>query len=180
MGEAIAEAAASTQAGAPPEAGVDGVWGLVVGVLLVVSAFFLLTAALGVVRLPDFYSRANVSTVATTQGLLGVAVATTLFFSVRDGSLYLKDLLVFVFVFLTVPAGTHVMVRAAYYLGVPMARESVVDELAKSLAKRGPTRPAPEVAATPEAREGLEPTRDSLGRRTPGVPLSPDGSEALR
>ena len=152
MAEAMAEAAGGGPAGALPDAAGDGALGVVVGVLLMVSAFFVLTAAVGVARLPDFYTRANVSTVATTLGLLGTAVATTIFFSARDGSLYLKDLLVFVFVFLTVPAGTHLMARAAYYLGVPMPRHAVVDELKDALAKRGrsqavppPSRPDPTI-----------------------------------
>lgn len=134
---------------------VGGMVGLVTSALLVAGAFLLLTAAVGVARMPDFYSRANVSTVATTQGLLSIAVATTLLFSVQEGSLYLKDLLVFLFVFLTVPAGTHMMARAAYRIGVPMPRQTAVDELARHLDRR-PAEPSPHAVRPPEASEGLE------------------------
>lgn len=153
--EALVQATVAGPTGMASNVAVEAAFEVVVGMLLIVSAFFVLSAAVGVVRFPDFYSRANVATVATTQGLLGVAMATTLFFSVRDGSLYLKDLLVFLFVFLTVPAGTHLMAKTAYYLGVPMPRQAVVDELRKALTQAPRRLPDAAAASTPEASEGL-------------------------
>jgi len=83
---------------------------------LLAGFFFTAVAAIGVLRLPDFYTRLHASGKADTLGislsLLGLAVYEG--FSLVS----VKIILIAVFIFLANPTGTHVLAKAAYRSGV--------------------------------------------------------------
>ena len=85
-------------------------------VLLVAGAFFLLAGSVGIVRLPDFFTRTHATGKTDTLGLI-LALAGL---AVHDGiTLNSGKLLVAaVFVGLTAPVGTHALARAAYRSGL--------------------------------------------------------------
>lgn len=88
--------------------------------LLAAGVAFHLVAAVGVLRLPDFYTRLHALSKADTLGTLlalgGIAVW-------EGASLTaVKVLLIAVFFFLANPAGAHALARAAYRTGVPAVR----------------------------------------------------------
>lgn len=85
---------------------------------LLIGAGFAFTGALGLVRLPDLYSRLHGPTKATTLGVGGMLVASVLYFSARGGDLNLRELLITLFLFLTAPISAHLLSRAALHLGV--------------------------------------------------------------
>ena len=89
---------------------------VVVGLLLLAGLFFQAVAALGVLRMPDVYTRlhavSKVETLGVLLTLIGVALSTGL------GLTMLKVLLVAVFLFLANPTATHAVTRAALRLGV--------------------------------------------------------------
>lgn len=95
--------------------------------LLVVGAFFMLLAGLGVLRLPDLFMRLQASTKASTLGvgcmLLGVAV------HFQDLAVTARAVLVVAFFFVTAPVGAHVIARAAYAVGVPLWKGTIIDEM---------------------------------------------------
>ena len=70
-------------------------------------------------RLPDFYTRAHAPAKAATLGLFLVAVASMLVHGERDAVFWLEKLLIILFVLLTVPVSTQILVRAAVARGVP-------------------------------------------------------------
>jgi len=77
------------------------------------GAVFFFASAVGLWRLPDFYTRLQAPTKAAT---LGVALLTlgSLLSNLPTGEMtWLEDLLLLVFIFLTVPISTQVLVRAA-------------------------------------------------------------------
>jgi multicomponent Na+:H+ antiporter subunit G len=91
-------------------------------VLVSVGAFFLLVGSIGVVRLPDFFSRTHATGKSDTLGLMltlaGLAIHEG--FSLNTAKLAA----VMVFVALTNPVGTHALARAAYRSGLrPWFRE---------------------------------------------------------
>jgi multicomponent K+:H+ antiporter subunit G len=95
----------------------------IVGSLLsLAGALFFLTAAIGLLRLPDFYSRAHAPTKAATLGLLFCALGSTLVYGTRD--FWLEKLLLVLFVFLTAPVSTQLLVRGAAARGVPQAPDT--------------------------------------------------------
>ncbi|MCW2714246.1 MAG: monovalent cation/proton antiporter subunit MnhG/PhaG [Frankiales bacterium] len=103
-------------------------------VLDVVSAVLLLSgvalaviAGLGLVRLPDVFSRMHAATKPATLGLVLVLLGAAL--RVEDGSDAATLLLVGAFQFLTAPVGAHIIGRSAYRAGAGALDDLVVDEL---------------------------------------------------
>ena len=100
----------------------------VVGAVLLLSGVFLaVVAALGLVRLPDVFSRMHAATKPATLGLLLITVGASL--QMEDGSDAAKLLLVAAFQFITAPVAAHMVGRAAYRAGTGALDELVVDEL---------------------------------------------------
>ncbi|WP_222918406.1 monovalent cation/H(+) antiporter subunit G [Natrinema sp. SYSU A 869] len=107
-------------------------WAIVV--LLGLGVLFTFVSAIGVIRLPDVYSRAHTASQTDTLGagfaLAGVAVA----FGWRHAAVY--TILLLFFVFITNPTAAHAITRSAAETGV----EPV-------LAEEGGDTDEPEVAA---------------------------------
>jgi multicomponent Na+:H+ antiporter subunit G len=100
---------------------------VVVIVLCAIGWFFSLTGALGIVRMPDVYSRIQCSSKTITMGALPMLVALT----VAEGPITQfggRALFVAVLLLLVNPAASHAIARAAYKTGVPMWRGAVLDE----------------------------------------------------
>jgi multicomponent Na+:H+ antiporter subunit G len=80
-------------------------------------------AALGVLRMPDFYTRLHAVAKAETIGVLLTTAALVLW--VGPGLLALKVAVVAVFLFLANPTSTHAIGRAALRTGMrPWRREA--------------------------------------------------------
>lgn len=95
--------------------------------LLLGGCSFLFLAALGILRMPDLFTRMQAGTKASTLGvtlaLMGLAVhfqRLDIWTLVGAGS---------AFFFLTAPVAAHMISRAAYFVGVPLWDRTIVDEL---------------------------------------------------
>ena len=86
-------------------------------VLILVSAFFLLVGAIGLLRFPDFYMRLHAPTKASTLGLGGVLIASMLV-TLAHGRPGLAELLIALFVFVTAPVSANLLAQAALHLRV--------------------------------------------------------------
>ena len=82
--------------------------------LLLVGAAFLLVGALGMVRFRDFFMRLHAPTKASTLGLGGVLLASMLIQALR-GQFSIHELLITVFLLLTSPVTTMLLMRAAVF-----------------------------------------------------------------
>lgn len=96
------------------------------GALILAGALLALLAAVGVLRLPDVFTRMQSSTKASTLGLacfLGglVLLHPTTEFVIRAGSIA-------AFIMLTAPISAHVIARAAARTGAPLWIGTHVDE----------------------------------------------------
>ncbi|MBI4465736.1 MAG: monovalent cation/H(+) antiporter subunit G [Acidobacteria bacterium] len=96
-------------------------------VLLVLGATFMLLAALGIVRMPDLFSRMQTATKAVTLGVGCTFLSVAVYFS--DFGVTFRVVLIIAFFFLTAPVAAHRIARAAYFVGVRLWENSVVDEL---------------------------------------------------
>ena len=105
----------------------DLLWAIIVTVLLLSGALFSLIAAIGIVRLPDLYSRMHAASKAGTvgSGLLLLAVG----IHSQDISVLARALAGFVFFVLTAPIAAHLLARAAHRAGHRLTPPSVRDEL---------------------------------------------------
>ncbi len=84
--------------------------------LISAGAFFLLVGSIGLIRLPDFYSRSHATGKADTLGILLILSGFIMFEGLTLNSA--KMLIILSFVALTNPTATHAMARAAFFFGV--------------------------------------------------------------
>lgn len=102
---------------------------IILAFCLVSGAFFMLVAAIGVLKLPDLYQRLHASSKAATLGvallLLGAAL--------HSGNMGVvsRCLMTIVFFILTAPVGAHLITRVAYKYGEPLAKETLSDDWSK-------------------------------------------------
>ena len=86
------------------------------GVLLAIGIFFVLAGAVGVLRLPDFYTRMQAAGMTDTLGaeliILGLIV------QAGYSQTSLKLILIAFLLFFTSPTATHAVVGAAYHAGL--------------------------------------------------------------
>ncbi|PFG73883.1 monovalent cation/H(+) antiporter subunit G [Tepidiforma thermophila] len=99
----------------------------VVAVLLVAGSGLMFVAALGILRMPDLFTRMQATTKAATLGV-GLLLAAA---AVEFGELAVTTRVIAaaVFIAMTAPVAAHLLGRAAYFLGVPLWEGSVRDEL---------------------------------------------------
>lgn len=108
---------------------------VIAGVFIFIGTIISLISSIGLVRLPDVYTRSHAGSKSSTLGVLSVLVGTLLFFVIADGYFSIRLILGICFVFLTAPVAAHVICRSAYRTNVPLADASAEDELKDYLAQ---------------------------------------------
>lgn len=101
--------------------------GGVTAALLVLGSGFMLVAGLAMLRMPDLFTRMSANTKAATLGGGLLLIAVTVHFA--EVSVGLRALVTVLFIFLTSPVAAHMIGRAAYFVGVPLWKGTLVDEL---------------------------------------------------
>lgn len=94
---------------------------------MVIGVVFCFLAALGLVRMPDFYSRVQGITKATTLGTGFVMLAVALFFTEQAADT--RAVAIVLFQFITAPVSGQMLSRAAYLLGTPLDPNTKHDAL---------------------------------------------------
>jgi multicomponent Na+:H+ antiporter subunit G len=96
-------------------------------VLTLGGVFFAIVAAVGLVRLPDLYTRAHSTSKSETLGAVLMLAAVAIAF---EGNLStVKTVLLLVFMFLTNPTAAHAIVRAAADQGIePWTTDTETEE----------------------------------------------------
>ena len=109
---------------------------VVAAVLSGIGVLVSLTGAVGLIRMPDLYTRIQCSSKTVTLGviptLLGLAIA--------EGAVTAyggRALLITLMLLVLNPAASHALARASYKAGVPMWRGSVSDEPRQEEAQHG-------------------------------------------
>ncbi|WP_227397133.1 monovalent cation/H(+) antiporter subunit G [Jeotgalibacillus aurantiacus] len=97
---------------------------------ILIGAFFSVVTAIGLIRLPDLYTRTHAASKSATLGVMCILIGTLIFFLTEDGMFNSRIVLGIFFVLITAPVGGHLIARAAYNMGVKPAPETVVDDLA--------------------------------------------------
>jgi multicomponent Na+:H+ antiporter subunit G len=100
---------------------------LIGSLFILAGAVFLFSAGLGLLRMPDAYTRIQAGTKATTLG--NMLVLTGLAFY-HPGWIF-KLILVIYFVLMTNPISSHALSRAAYRIRTPMTGTTMADALAE-------------------------------------------------
>lgn len=99
----------------------------VVSFLLIIGALLMLIAAFGIVRMPDLYTRIHAATKSSTLGAGSMYLAVAIFYG--ELAIVTRAILVMSFLFLTIPVSSHMIARAAYFIGEPLWKGTVIDEM---------------------------------------------------
>ncbi|WP_438943907.1 Na+/H+ antiporter subunit G [Pseudomonas sp. N8] len=86
-----------------------------VAILLVLSSFFTLAGAIGLVRLKDYFQRMHPPALASTLGAWCVALASIIYFSALKSGPVLHAWLIPILLSITVPVTTLLLARAALF-----------------------------------------------------------------
>ena len=95
---------------------------VLISILSLLGAAFFLIAALGVLRFPDLLMRMHAATKAGAFGGALMLAAAALCFGTPG--VFIKCLLILVFFYLTAPVAGHMLGRAGYRSGVPLAPQT--------------------------------------------------------
>ncbi|MDF2153843.1 monovalent cation/H(+) antiporter subunit G [Vibrio sp. CAU 1672] len=98
---------------------------LLVGLLLLIGTLFMVIASLGIVRLPDLYTRMHAATKAGTIGLVFILLAVAL--SLQDISVWSRVVGTVLFIFLTAPVAAHLLGKTMLRRGYKMWRKRKSD-----------------------------------------------------
>ena len=88
---------------------------IVIAALLVVSGVLAVTAALGLVRLKDFFQRMHPPALANTLSAWCISLSSILYFSVLGGGLTLQAWVINILLAITAPVTTVLLARAALF-----------------------------------------------------------------
>ncbi|KAA5598111.1 Na+/H+ antiporter subunit G [Blastochloris sulfoviridis] len=81
--------------------------------LVLIGAAFVLLGAVGLVRLPDLFTRLHGPTKATTLGVGAMVLGSMIYFNAQGEGVSLRDLAIVLFLFITAPVSAHMIAKAA-------------------------------------------------------------------
>jgi multicomponent Na+:H+ antiporter subunit G len=102
-------------------------------ILWLAGSAFALLAAVGVLRMPDVFTRMQASTKASTLGLGCLLFGAAL--QMGDFASFIRLASIGAFVLLTTPVAGHVIARASYFADVPLWKGTVLDERKRDAAR---------------------------------------------
>ena len=119
---------------------------IIIDIFIVGGCFFAFAGAVGVVRMPDTFSRMQSSTNITTLGILLTLIGALLYFIfvMHSWGSAAKVVVIGVLTVLANPVGGHAIARAAYRIGTRPERPLAVDDLADPEACAEPEKEAEE------------------------------------
>mgnify|MGYP002780480294 CR=1 FL=1 len=88
-------------------------------IIITIGVFFTLVSSIGLVRLPDLYTRVHAAGKAGTLGIVGVLLGVGIYYiGQQNFPIVLRMLALIAFFFLTAPVAAHMLDRAAFLTGV--------------------------------------------------------------
>lgn len=111
---------------------IDALQSIVAAILILIASVFVLTASIGLIRLPDLYTRMHAASKAGTLGSCVMLIALAVYSD--ELSVTTRALGGVVFFLLTAPVSSHLLAKTAHTSGLQLWTGSVVDDY--SAAKR--------------------------------------------
>lgn len=108
---------------------IDATIEFIAAIFMLAGSIMALISAIGIIRLPDVFTRSHAGTKSSTLAVLLTLVGAFIYFAANQGFYSVRLLLGIAFVFLTAPVAGHLITRAAYRANVKMADTTVEDEL---------------------------------------------------
>ncbi|MGB1090581.1 MAG: Na+/H+ antiporter subunit G [Oceanobacter sp.] len=116
--------------------------------LLVMGGLFVLIGAVGMVKLPDVYTRLHAPTKTTTMGIGCILIASMCIHFDGGRGLGIEEVVISLFLFITAPVSAYMIAKAALHRRVSMREGTVNSELSERIRDRkGPIDSAQETVA---------------------------------
>jgi multicomponent Na+:H+ antiporter subunit G len=97
-----------------------------IAALVFLGTFLMLLTGLGLVRMPDVFTRMHAATKAASLGVALLLLAAAFYF--HQPGVVTKVIATIIFIFLTAPVAASLLGRAAYARRIPLWDRSVMDE----------------------------------------------------
>ncbi|SDH65838.1 multisubunit sodium/proton antiporter, MrpG subunit (TC 2.A.63.1) [Planococcus glaciei] len=105
-------------------------------ILISVGVIFSAVTALGLVRLPDVYTRTHAASKSSTLGVMCILGGTFIHFWLLEDHFNPQLVIAIAFLFITSPVAGHLIGRASYMSGIPLAEETVRDDMKIAIEKK--------------------------------------------
>ncbi|HLR18535.1 MAG TPA: Na+/H+ antiporter subunit G1 [Staphylococcus sp.] len=102
-------------------------------ILIILGSLISALAAIGLLRLDDVYSRAHAAGKAATLGAMLLISGVFLFFIGREGYVSMQLLIGILFILITGPLASHLIIKSAYNLDTPASKKTKLDEIKDDL-----------------------------------------------
>ena len=97
-----------------------------IAIFMLAGSMFMFISAIGLLRMPDLFTRMHAATKVGTVGIVGIVTAVAIHFG--EMKVVAPAILIIVFFLATAPVAAHMIGRAAYLFGVPLWKKTVIDE----------------------------------------------------
>ena len=105
---------------------------IIISFFVVVGSLFMLIGSIGMIRLPDLFTRLHAPTKSSTLGL-GSFLLAAMIFSATQGRFGFAELLITLFSFITAPVSANLMAQAAIHLRLRSTSGDVPEALNRPL-----------------------------------------------
>ena len=102
---------------------------LATAVAMLLGTGFMLLTGIGLLRMPDVYTRMHAAGKAGTVGIAFLILAPTIFFASTEPFVSFRGILSIVFQFLTTPGATYLLAHACYVTSYATHDGTELDEL---------------------------------------------------
>lgn len=102
-------------------------------IFVILGSLISIVAAIGIIRLEDIYSRAHAAGKAATLGAMFLLFGTFLYFFATEGIGNMQLLLGIIFILITGPLSSHMIMKAAYNINTPYTKNTKIDEIRDDL-----------------------------------------------
>ena len=108
---------------------------IIADVLIAIGAIFALAGVIGILKMPDTFSRMQASTCVATLGMLGAMLGALLIaiFVKQDTGAAVKVAVITLLILVTNPLGSHAIAKGAYKAGIRPEKKMDVDDLGRDL-----------------------------------------------
>lgn len=105
-------------------------------ILISTGIIFSVVTALGLVRLPDVYTRTHAASKSSTLGVLCILGGVFVHFWLIEDLFNPQLVVAIAFLFITSPVAGHMIGRASYMSGIPLSEETVRDDMKIAIEKK--------------------------------------------
>ena len=108
---------------------------IIADVLLLIGGIFALAGTIGILKMPDTFSRMQASTCVSTLAILCVGLGALLYVIVvmHSASAAVKIAVIVLMIFVTNPVGSHAIAKGAYRAGIRPDKPMEIDDLGRDL-----------------------------------------------